>query len=492
MEVAARQIRWGKVIDNRRCIGCHACTTACKMEHLVPLGVTRTYVKQVDAGAYPNVRRHFQVTRCNQCDHPPCVTICPVTAMFRRQDGIVDFDRERCIGCKACIAACPYDAIFISPETHSAEKCNFCAHRIDQGLEPACVIVCPERAIVIGDLNDPASEVSALVALEKASVRKPEKNTLPKLAYVEAGQLTLTPGLAALPLTHASAQQQQTYPVDSGPNGSAAAAIVAYDVPKGPPWDFRVSAYTWTKSVATGAYLVQAVLGGAMGPGWHTAANAVALVFLALTGALLVADLKHPERFLKILLHPQWRSWLARGAFIIAAFGGVLALDLAARVAGREAIAVALEIPGIPLALLTAVYTAFLFAQARGRDLWQSPLLPLHMLTQSAVAGAAALAIAGPGTEALLRILSASLLLHLALVVGEALVPHPSRDAARAFAQMTRGAYRVPYWTSLVLALAATVAALGGVPSLAGAAALIALLAYEHAYVQGGQSVALS
>ena len=492
MEMAARQIRWGKVIDNRRCIGCHACTTACKMEHLVPLGVTRTYVKQVDVGAYPNVRRQFQVTRCNQCDHPPCVTICPVEAMFRREDGIVDFDRERCIGCKACIAACPYDAIFISPETNSAEKCNFCAHRIDQDLEPACVIVCPERAIVIGDLNDPQSEVSALVTREKVAVRKPEKGTFPKVSYVEAGQFTLTPGLATLLPTHAAAQQKQGYPSESGPNGSTAAAILAYDVPKSPPWDWRVSAYTWTKSISTGAYLVQAALGARMGPGWRLAANAVALVFLALTGALLVADLKHPKRFLKILLHPQWHSWLARGAFIITAFGGVLTLDLIARATGRESVATALQIPGVPLAVLTAVYTAFLFAQAKGRDLWQTPLLPLHMLTQSAVAGAAALAIVGPASPALVHILFASLVLHLALLLGEALIPHAARDATRAFAQMTRGAYRIPYWSSAILAVAAALAALGGWPSLAAAAALIALLAYEHAYVQGGQAVALS
>jgi Fe-S-cluster-containing dehydrogenase component len=480
METPAHQIQWGKVIDNRRCIGCHACTVACKMEHLVPLGVTRTYVKQVDVGVYPNVRRQFQVTRCNQCDDAPCVTICPVTAMFRRKDGIVDFDRERCIGCKACMAACPYDAIFISPETNSAEKCNFCAHRIDQGLEPACVIVCPERAIVIGDLNDPQSEVSVLMARENAVVRKPEKNTLPKLAYVDASQFTLTPGLATTPLSHAYAEQQQTYPAEKGPNGSTAAAILAYDVPKGPPWDWRVSAYTWTKSIATGAYLVQAALGV-----WSAAANVVAFVFLLLTGALLIADLKHPERFLKILRYPQWRSWLARGAFIIAGFGGVLALDLIARAAGRESMAAALQVVGIPLAILTAVYTAFLFAQAKGRDLWQSPLLPLHLLTQSVVAGAAVLSIMGPPLPG---ILAGSIALHLALVLGEAVIPHPTRDGARAFAQMTRGAYRIPYWASILLSLAALIIS----PLLGGLCSLAALLAYEHAYVQGGQSVPLS
>ena len=127
------RVQWAKVIDHTRCIGCHACTTACKSENVVPIGVTRTYVKHVDVGVFPQVRRAHQVTRCNQCAHAPCVTACPTTAMFKRPDGIVDFDKSICIGCKACMAACPYDAIFINPEDHSAEKCNFCAHRIDVG-----------------------------------------------------------------------------------------------------------------------------------------------------------------------------------------------------------------------------------------------------------------------------------------------------------------------------------------------------------------------
>ncbi len=161
-------VQWGKVIDQTRCIGCHACSTACKSENAVPLGVNRTYVKSVDVGQFPTARRAFQVTRCNQCDHPPCVTACPTTAMFRRPDGIVDFDKSICIGCKACIAACPYDAIFINPEDHSAEKCNFCAHRIEVGLEPACVIVCPTEAIIVGNLKDPERSCST-----RARIRRP-------------------------------------------------------------------------------------------------------------------------------------------------------------------------------------------------------------------------------------------------------------------------------------------------------------------------------
>ena len=153
VDVAAA--RWVKVLDQTRCIGCHACTTACKSENEVPVGVTRTYVKSVDVGTFPTARRAFQVTRCNQCEDAPCVEACPTGAMFQRPDGIVDFDKQVCIGCKACMAACPYDAIFINPEDHSAEKCNFCAHRLEVGLEPACVVVCPVEAIVVGDLNDP-------------------------------------------------------------------------------------------------------------------------------------------------------------------------------------------------------------------------------------------------------------------------------------------------------------------------------------------------
>ncbi len=141
----AAPVRWAKVVDQTRCIGCHACSTACKSENQVPIGVHRTYVKYVDVGRFPQARRAFQVTRCNQCAEPPCVYACPTAAMYQRPDGIVDFDKRVCIGCKACIAACPYDAVFINPEDHSAEKCNFCAQRLDVGLEPACVVVCPDR-----------------------------------------------------------------------------------------------------------------------------------------------------------------------------------------------------------------------------------------------------------------------------------------------------------------------------------------------------------
>jgi Fe-S-cluster-containing dehydrogenase component len=254
--------RWAKVIDQTRCIGCHACTTACKSENEVPLGVTRTYVKSVDVGAFPQARRAFQVTRCNQCADAPCVTACPTSAMFQRGDGIVDFDKRACIGCKACMAACPYDAIFINPDDHSAEKCNFCAHRIDVGLEPACVVVCPVEAILVGDLEDPTSKVAQTVHREPVTVRRPEKDTRPKLFYTGAHEATLDPLAARQPEGGIFAWAQQSDvpgTINSGATGpatSSAAALLSYDVPHSVPWDWRVGLYTWTKSLAAGLYLL--------------------------------------------------------------------------------------------------------------------------------------------------------------------------------------------------------------------------------------------
>ncbi|MGH2544134.1 MAG: 4Fe-4S dicluster domain-containing protein, partial [Ardenticatenaceae bacterium] len=147
-------MNYGFLIDHRKCIGCHACSTACKSENEVPLGVYRTWVKYVEKGTFPHTRRSFQVTRCNHCANPPCVRICPVTAMYQRADGIVEFDPAVCIGCKACLQACPYDAIYIDPDTGTAAKCHFCSHRTDIGLQPACVVVCPEEAIIAGDLDN--------------------------------------------------------------------------------------------------------------------------------------------------------------------------------------------------------------------------------------------------------------------------------------------------------------------------------------------------
>src|SRR5262249_43809646 len=152
----------------------------------VPLGAFRTWVKYIEKGAFPSTRRYFSVLRCNHCDAAPCVAICPTLALYRRDDGIVDFDGARCIGCKSCMQACPYDALYIDREPQPAAKCNYYAHRVEVRLEPACVIGCLEQAIVSGDLDDASGRIARLVATEQVQVRKPEQGTRPKVYYLGA------------------------------------------------------------------------------------------------------------------------------------------------------------------------------------------------------------------------------------------------------------------------------------------------------------------
>jgi Fe-S-cluster-containing dehydrogenase component/formate-dependent nitrite reductase membrane component NrfD len=509
----AQPVQWAKVIDQTRCIGCHACTTACKSENVVPLAVTRTYVKHVDVGEFPQARRAHQVTRCNQCAHAPCVAACPTSAMFKRADGIVDFDKSICIGCKACMAACPYDAIFINPEDHSAEKCNFCAHRIDVGLEPACVVVCPTEAILVGDLHDVDSKVARIVNREAVNVRRPEKETLPKLFYKGAHQATLDPLAAERPaggLFMWSEQLAGSEWVVSGHPGhtnTSAAALLSYDVPHSIPWDWRVSLYTWTKGIAAGVYLVPLLLiivnllrpsaplineGGVI---WLWVAPIVAGVFLGVTGGLLIWDLEHPSRFYLIFTRPQWRSWLVKGAFIIAGYALTLALHFAASLAGSTTVQRYLVLPGLPLAALAAIYTAYLFAQAKARDMWQNPLLPPHLFIQALLVGSSVLAplafrLEPQLVDTLLWIQFATSLLHLLFIWGEITLTHPTAHARLAIHEMTRGRYGAYFWIGLALSLAGALAPWLGIA--AAPLALTGLLLYEHAYVQAGQSVPLA
>jgi Fe-S-cluster-containing dehydrogenase component/formate-dependent nitrite reductase membrane component NrfD len=504
-------IQWAKVIDHTRCIGCHACTTACKSENVVPISVTRTYVKHVDVGVFPQARRAHQVTRCNQCAHAPCVTACPTAAMFKRSDGIVDFDKSICIGCKACMAACPYDAIFINPEDHSAEKCNFCAHRIDVGLEPACVIVCPTQAILVGDMNDADSYVAQIINRESVAVRRPEKETLPKLFYKGAHQATLDPLAARRPeggLFMWSEQQESTNTVVSGnPNysNSSAAALLSYDVAHSIPWDWRVSLYTWTKGIASGVYLVAAllVLLGVIRVDssiWLWATPVLSGLFLAITGGLLLWDLEHPERFYLIFTRPQWRSWLVKGAFIIAGYTLVLLVHFIASWAGSTSVQSWLMIPGVPLAVLTAVYTAYLFAQAKARDMWQNPLLPPHLFVQALLLGSAVLLLGFGGGIFETALLAVTSLIHLLMIWGEVSLTHPTAHARLAIHEMVYGRYRNDFWFGLVLsffgALLPALAVLDLIPLSFGAAgapvALVGLILFENAYVQAGQSVPLA
>ncbi len=509
-------MRYGFVIDNRKCIGCHACSVACKAENRVPLGVFRTWVRCVDAGQFPDTRRYFQVTRCNHCDNPPCVAVCPVAAMYRRRDGIVDFDPSRCIGCKACMQACPYDAIYIDPERATAAKCHFCAHRVEAGMQPACVVACPEQAIVAGDIDDPASEISRLIDQEPVTVRRPEKQTRPKLFYVGAKEAAIVPGQARNVGTYLFATVNTEarlvpLPAERGSSrGPTVPAIVSYDVEHLRPWNWQVPAYFWTKSVSTGILALPALAlaaeGLSIGRRLETVLGLTGVVFLALTVVLLISDLSRPGRFLHVLIRPQPRSWVARGAFLLLAYGVLCTCFFLSSWAGAGGVASVLLWPTVAAGLLAAVYTAFLFGQCKGRDLWQTRLLPLHLVAQWVLASSAVLTLL-PGslgvTPRLRHVavvgLALGLLAHGLMVLGELAMPHATDAARRAASIVTRGSLRDTFWIGAIgagwLLPAALLVANRSSPlvaGIAGAGALVGLLAFEWCFVMAAQGVANS
>ncbi len=546
-------MNYGFAIDTRSCIGCHACSTACKSENQVPLGVHRTWVKYTEVGVYPDVRRNFQVTRCNHCANPPCVRVCPVTAMYQRDDGIVEFDSDVCIGCKACLQACPYDAIHIDPDTGTAAKCHFCGHRVENGIEPACVVVCPTHAIIAGDMDDPVSEISRVLASNDVTVRKPEQGTAPKLFYIGGHDAALhptaterapagamwnevldahgqrrSPGYADaavyevglnVPGLHDTVGHEDTQgspalgPIQVSPARMAGQMVqVATNAQHKVPWHWQVPAYLVTKGVGAGLFGLLAVATLAMpdllSPGLMASGGFVGLLGLVATTALLVADLERPERFLSILLRPQWRSWLTRGAFVLIALSGLGTAWWGAEFCGwmgwlsvetMEWVRPLMAVLTLPAAIMGAIYTAFLFAQCEGRDLWQSPLLPAHLLVQAVVAGGASLALLGLGLDldqgVICGLLVGALIVDAFLMLaGEFGIPHASEVAARAAHDITHGRYARLFWGGAVLLghVVPVVLLLVGGPvlaALAGALSLVGLYCYEHAFVMAPQEI---
>jgi tetrathionate reductase subunit B len=176
--------RWAMVIDLTRCVGCYSCQVSCKMENGVPYEYFRTHVEIIERGTYPNVRRIFLPRLCNHCDNPSCVPVCPVGATYKREDGIVVVDYDRCIGCGYCVQACPYGARYPNPETGTVDKCDYCLHKLEDGEVPACVANCMGGARIFGDLNDPESPVSLILASKSVATLKPETGNQPRVYYI--------------------------------------------------------------------------------------------------------------------------------------------------------------------------------------------------------------------------------------------------------------------------------------------------------------------
>lgn len=501
--------KYAFVIDQRKCIGCHACTVACKAEHDVPIGVNRTWVKYIEKGQFPNSRRYFLVNRCNHCTDAPCVTICPTKALYKRGDGIVDFDSNRCIGCKSCMQACPYDALYIDPNSHTAAKCNYCVHRTEVGLEPACVVVCPEHAIIAGDMHNPATEIARLIAREPVRVRKPEQGTKPNVYYLGAEEAIINPEAVAAELPEMTMWSTMLKPGQhsesafesnrslrsvrgqgerivrrqgerkpptlnplkpyqplevAGAGRSSAEGHIVYTPPNNSSkWGWKVSAYLGTKSLGAGAMMVAALALALYGLHGPLSSAFIALLgigapiiggfFIAVTLVLLVVDLKRPDRFLYLVTKANPTSWLVWGGVILGVFGLIEALWFGAALFGVEGVLRWLLLPATLLGAAAAGYTAFLFGQAEGRDFWQSPLLLPILLVQAVLAGAGALGLlawalpAGSTlTQLFTLVLLGAIVVHVLFVLIEVFGAHANSHVASAAHFITGGALRGIFW----------------------------------------------
>src|SRR5262249_11758771 len=366
------------------------------------------------------------------------------------------------------------------------------------------------------------------LAREPVQVRKAEQGTRPKVFYLGADAASLTPELQAPSQRYLWAERPREE-VDlmkmvaavqdaSGGVADAARSRPVYDAPHAVrPWGFKVSAYLWTKSIAAGALLVAALAGSESWGGLFTAvAPALSLLFLAITTALWVVDLKRPERFAYILFKPNWRSWLVWGAFILMAFGAAGAVWLAAGAAGRSDLLHLALVASVPLALATAGYSAFLFGQAEGRDFWQSPLVLPHLIVGAVLAGSAILLLAVAASplaaaaarapvaraRAPVRIAEETpmtpvgplrllpLTPHAFLGALEVSNRHAVHDATLAARLIRRGPYRVRFWGGVVLGgvFVPLVLLIAAAESMA-LTALGALLALAGLWLWGGFGV---
>jgi formate-dependent nitrite reductase membrane component NrfD len=380
------------------------------------------------------------------------------------------------------------------------------------------VIVCPTEAIKVGDLDDPNSEVSRIVARDDTAVRAPEQNTKPKVYYRGADQAALDPTRTAIAndgmIWADTTPHHPTVPVKLGTKPTDEAGVVgrtAYTTAHPITWKSKVSGYLVTKAIAAGVMLVAALL-VLLG---HSDAQAavgvvppvVAGIFLGLTGVLLVVDLKQPTRFHYLLARGNPTSWLVKGAYVLMVFALVCGLWFLAGVAKADSLIEILAIPAAIGAAGAAGYTAYLFAQCEGRDLWQTPLLLPTLLAQAVTAGAATytlldLVLDVPEPRAVHWTLLAGVAATASLIAIE-LTSHGTRHVELAVHAMTSGEYAVRFWwggvvlgllvpAALIIVVLAADLAGPAVPAIAGLAAMLGMFAYEDSFVRAGQSVPLS
>jgi len=368
-------------------------------------------------------------------------------------------------------------------------------------------------------MDDPTSRLSQLVSSEPTSVRKPEAGTNPKLFYIDADQASLTPTEQSHTGGYlwSELQMDAVMADEQALADSEARARTTYDVSHERPWGWKVSAYLWTKSISAGVFLMMAMaVGFAFVKSdriFEFVAPLVSLLFLAITVGFLVWDLKRPERFLSILLRPQWKSWLVIGGYILVIFGGLVTAWLLIPAAGAFPAEGPVLVGGALFAVMSAMYSAFLFRQARGRVFWHSPLTPLHLVAQAMVAGAAMLMLVlvgdsiiagtrpgGAGWAFLSYELLGALVANGVLIAGELFMPEENVERVRAVRLITQGIFRKMFWGGTViigvilplLSLTSGVADYQIPAILTALSALAGLFIWEHVWVQAGQAVPLS
>ncbi|HIF15149.1 MAG TPA: 4Fe-4S ferredoxin, partial [Bacteroidetes bacterium] len=422
-----------------------------------------------------------------------------------------------------------------------------CAHRVDFGLEPACVNVCPEHAIISGNMNDPNSEIAQTLSEHDVKVRKEEKETKPNLFYIDAEDVSLEPchtdrsdsyiwnsqttGVGhfakfAESLTEGKDLKEMAKQLDpklfsaneftdKETRKTSVEVLMkkskrVFDTPdKGILWGWEVSGYVWTKAISTGSFLVALcslfilplneasdilIIGVLLG-----------LIFLTLTGALLVMDLDQPKRFFYVLLRPHWKSWLVKGGYSITFFG--LFLSISGALTYMD-IGLKLLLPIICItalfALVTAIYTAFLFGQAKGRDLWQSPVLLWHMLIHSIMAGAAVFSLLSffmefpEGFNAyVIIVLTGSILINLFLMFIEFKLLKHKPDSNKALNMIAAGRYKKTFWMGILLIgniipLLLILSGLSLAISTAGLMVIIGVYLTNHIWVESPQRIPLT
>ncbi len=506
----------GFVIDHSRCIGCHACTVACKSENEVPLGDFRTWVKYTEEGTFPDVKRSFAVLRCNQCTDAPCIEICPTSALTKGPQGIVDIQSKVCIGCKSCMHGCPYDALYINEEEGTAEKCHFCAHRTEMGLAPACAVVCPTEAIIPGDFHDPESMVSQMKRDYDLSARKEEAGTGPNVFYRDVERAGIDPALTNISTGSIWSELPEGPHVDAQifeALEKKAEARTVYDVPRKQLWGNKITGYLFAKSISAGLFPLGVLAIGSMvdvSAVTRWMVPLLAVIALAVTGGLLIGDLRRPDRFFLILIRPNWSSWLARGTVAISAYGGLLVAWMALLLfSGPDDSFLRgfLFWTTTGFALATSAYTGWLFGQAKGRVLWMKRGYWAHLLCQAGVGGAGTLLllypildITGSGLDLLRFALAMSIIGHAAFTFLEGRCAPAGREKEfhRAARLITHGPYAKRHWREGVLlgiVLPLILLSIFSNPLLllvAGGFALYGLWVEEDVFVRAGQALPIS